>query len=421
MPHLTLILFLFVLGACVGSFLNVVVWRMPRGKSLVSPPSHCPKCMHPLAWHDNIPVLGWILLRGKCRYCADPIASRYPIVEAVTGLLFVFFYVMFFIIGEGPCAPVQATTTNVWGETIATRSMMTLARDWPVYALYMFLIGALLASSLIDAELFIIPIEIPWVCAGVGILGHAIFDAPGLPGALNANATAAALAAGAGLGLIVSLSLWWQGILPTSFPEGEPLLEVDRAAVAAEAEQARAEGRQPPPLPPPYTPRGIRREMRKEILFLLPPALLGFTWLVLTSTVEPVRGMWLSWMGHDWLTGLLGSILGALIGGFVVWMTRIIGTLGFGRVAMGLGDVHLMFGVGAILGAAGTTVAFFIAPFFGILLAIYMLLTGTRREMPFGPYLSLGTAAVMLFYCRIMDYLSPGMEGLVIVLHDLFT
>ena len=70
-----------------------------------------------------------------------------------------------------------------------------------------------------------------------------------------------------------------------------------------------------------------------------------------------------------------------MVGGFVVWLTRILGTLAFGRVAMGLGDVHLMFGVGAIIGAGAATVAFFIAPFFGIALAIYMLLTGKRREL----------------------------------------
>ena len=80
---------------------------------------------------------------------------------------------------------------------------------------------------------------------------------------------------------------------------------------------------------------------------------------------------------------------------------------------MGLGDVHLMFGVGAIIGAGAATVAFFIAPFFGILIAIYMLLTGTRRELPYGPYLGLATAFVMLFYCPIAAYLTPGIQGLI--------
>ena len=62
MPHLFYIIFVFALGSCVGSFLNVVVWRLPRGESLVTPPSHCPKCDRRLKWYDNIPVLGWIIL-----------------------------------------------------------------------------------------------------------------------------------------------------------------------------------------------------------------------------------------------------------------------------------------------------------------------------------------------------------------------
>src|SRR5436190_6443584 len=96
--HAIFIFFVFALGACIGSFLNVVVWRLPRNESLVTPPSRCPKCGHKLAWFDNIPVFGWIFLRGKCRYCGEPISPRYPIVEAITGLLFVGYYVSFFIL-----------------------------------------------------------------------------------------------------------------------------------------------------------------------------------------------------------------------------------------------------------------------------------------------------------------------------------
>jgi leader peptidase (prepilin peptidase)/N-methyltransferase len=100
------------------------------------------------------------------------------------------------------------------------------------------------------------------------------------------------------------------------------------------------------------------------------------------------------------------------VGGFVVWLTRVLGTLAFGREAMGMGDVHLMAAVGACVGAGAATVAFFVAPFFGLVLAIYLLLTGTRRELPYGPYLSMGTAFVMLFYCPIAAWLAPGMAGL---------
>lgn len=76
-----------VAGACVGSFLNVVAWRLPRQESLILPGSHCPRCGTPLRWYDNLPVLGWLLLRGRCRHCHQPIAARYPLVELLVAAL----------------------------------------------------------------------------------------------------------------------------------------------------------------------------------------------------------------------------------------------------------------------------------------------------------------------------------------------
>ena len=83
-----LIAFCSVLGLLVGSFLNVVVWRVPRGESIVRPPSHCPQCERPIRPRDNVPVLSWLLLRGRCRDCAAPISGRYPAVELATAALF---------------------------------------------------------------------------------------------------------------------------------------------------------------------------------------------------------------------------------------------------------------------------------------------------------------------------------------------
>jgi leader peptidase (prepilin peptidase)/N-methyltransferase len=78
-----------VLGACIGSFLNVVAWRLPRQESVVLPPSHCPRCGTQLQWFDNVPVVGWMGLRGRCRYCGAPISVRYPLVELLTAGLWV--------------------------------------------------------------------------------------------------------------------------------------------------------------------------------------------------------------------------------------------------------------------------------------------------------------------------------------------
>jgi prepilin signal peptidase PulO-like enzyme (type II secretory pathway) len=83
-----IVVWLLVLGAVIGSFLNVVVWRLPQGGSLIEPPSHCPKCKHPIRWYDNVPVVGWFLLRGRCRDCRAPISFRYPLVEALCAAAF---------------------------------------------------------------------------------------------------------------------------------------------------------------------------------------------------------------------------------------------------------------------------------------------------------------------------------------------
>ena len=91
-----------VLGLLIGSFLNVVVWRVPRGESVVSPPSACPSCGGAIRPRDNVPVVGWLLLRGKCRDCRAPISPRYPVVEAVTGVLFA---VMALELGLDPVLP----------------------------------------------------------------------------------------------------------------------------------------------------------------------------------------------------------------------------------------------------------------------------------------------------------------------------
>jgi leader peptidase (prepilin peptidase) / N-methyltransferase len=84
-----------VLGLLIGSFVNVVIWRVPRGESVIRPASHCPVCDRPIAPRDNIPVVSWVLLRGRCRWCGTAISARYPAVELATAALFVVLTVRF--------------------------------------------------------------------------------------------------------------------------------------------------------------------------------------------------------------------------------------------------------------------------------------------------------------------------------------
>jgi len=112
-------------GLVIGSFLNVVIWRVPRKESIVAPGSKCPGCDTPIAPRDNVPVLSWLLLRGRCRHCGERISPRYPLVEVATAVLFV---------------------------AIGAR----FAGSWALPA-YLVLGAALLAISVIDLEHYIIP------------------------------------------------------------------------------------------------------------------------------------------------------------------------------------------------------------------------------------------------------------------------
>jgi leader peptidase (prepilin peptidase)/N-methyltransferase len=138
-----LVTMLAVLGLLVGSFTNVVIWRVPRKLSVVSPPSHCPGCDNPIRPVDNIPVLSWLLLRAKCRHCREPIPARYPLVELAGGVLFG-----------------AAAARFGW--------------SWELPA-YLVLFAALLAISVIDLEHFIIPnrILLPVTIAAVPLLAVA--------------------------------------------------------------------------------------------------------------------------------------------------------------------------------------------------------------------------------------------------------
>ncbi len=111
---------LFVMGACVGSLLNVCIYRIPRGLSIVRPGSHCPQCGSPIRWYDNIPILSYFLLRGQCRRCKGVISPRYALVEGLTGLLFALLGYKFRVMGHAPYGLVLAYILLAAGLVVAT-------------------------------------------------------------------------------------------------------------------------------------------------------------------------------------------------------------------------------------------------------------------------------------------------------------
>jgi leader peptidase (prepilin peptidase) / N-methyltransferase len=163
-----------VAGLLIGSFLNVVIARLPAGRSLVRPGSACPTCGAAIAWHDNVPVLSFVVLRGRCRACAARIPWRYPLVETLTGALF-------------------AAACLAFGPTL----------DGVVAAA---LLAALLAITMIDLEHYIIPdaISLPGILAG--------FLANLATGRVSWQESVLGIVVGAGTLLtIVLVGSWWEG------------------------------------------------------------------------------------------------------------------------------------------------------------------------------------------------------------------
>ena len=122
--HFILGFFSFWLGACIASFLNVVIWRVPRGESIVSPPSHCPKCNAAIRWYQNVPILSWLALRGKCANCKEPISPRYILIEALGGLLFLAAFQKYWAVGGLASAALNTVFAWIWISLMIVGSMI---------------------------------------------------------------------------------------------------------------------------------------------------------------------------------------------------------------------------------------------------------------------------------------------------------
>lgn len=166
------VVFIFAMGACVGSLINVLVYRLPLGLSVVTPPSRCPACGTKLSWRDNIPIFGWLFLRGKCRYCRSPISPEYPLVELFVALLFAAVFVLWYVV------PHNAVWLDVhWGsikpEWARSDQFDGWPRNsWPIFVVLITLLGALVAMTIVDAKTFTIPLELPWFATVVALVFH---------------------------------------------------------------------------------------------------------------------------------------------------------------------------------------------------------------------------------------------------------
>ncbi|UCD73919.1 MAG: prepilin peptidase [Phycisphaerales bacterium] len=373
--HVPILVFLFMFGACVGSFLNVVIYRLPEGMSVISPPSRCPTCGAKLRFfRENLPILGWFMLRGRCRFCGVKISPQYMIIETLMALLMVGLYVVLIVPGNN--TPWWGQIGGPWWHANG------FIRAWPVFIAFAFLIASLVAMTMIDARTFTIPIQIPLFVTFTAFIAYPLQVI--LPHRTPTSQTWPipgvswqwfAVAVGGTLGVVISVLLLRLGKLRYSFadyeqyvPEGEVFGDYPHA----------------------------RREMGRELVFLL-PCIVGLAAGGLIGSLLPATAP------PQFIQALGGTFIGYLVGGAMIWVTRILGTLAVGREAMGLGDVHLLAAVGAVLGWFDVIMIFFIAPFSGLAWALLSMGLGTvfrkmKRELPYGPHLAVAT--VVLILCR---------------------
>ena len=489
MASLVAVLFVMAFGACIGSLLNVLVYRLPLGLDVVTPTSRCPSCETHLTWRENIPVFGWLFLRGRCRFCRSPISPEYPLVEGFVAVLWAIVFLVlyaqggrFFGIDFGVLQP----------EWAASGFKLT----WPIFLVVVGLFSCLVAMTLVDAKTCFIPTPLTTTPVVLGVILHPLaaawvqYKQGGLP--VTAEGWNWAIATpgpqgwwwigasiGGVVGLVLANLLLAKRLIRRSFDGYE---EWEKAELAKAREAAAAAGTPPlasePParaanphtgplrillglvlflvglgvaavfwpdaarvlpwaitlLVPTVGMWGIiqltgdepdthptdlwiqyphaRREVLKEVVFLAPCISLalagGMIAKQLAGPMVPLPNGTLGFTANAplWLDVLAGVLMGYLIGGGAVWLMRIGGTLGFGREAIGLGDVHLMAGVGACLGWTDAVLGFFGSAFIGVFFWLLGLLASGkyRKAMPYGPYLAMGTMLVWLA--------KPGLENL---------
>jgi leader peptidase (prepilin peptidase)/N-methyltransferase len=329
--------FLFVMGAVVGSFLNVAIYRIPRHekfwqslRSVVHPPSSCPNCGNRILSRDNIPILGWFLLGGRCRFCRQQFSIRYPMIELLNACLFVLVYWM--EIPPNVYSGIQESCLFVpsgpHGFADSSWLSPTAVLLWR-YIYHMILVEALVVATFIDFDLRIIPDGVTLPAMVVGVVGGLVF------------------------GQVHLVPVWFQ--------------RGDLSNFVSLAYDIWGDG-----TPPSWL-----------------KSLAGFWWM--SGSGIP------SWCAkYPHLHGLAVSLAGLVIGGGGVWVVRIVGQRVLRQEAMGFGDVVLMAMVGSFLGWQATLMAFVIAPAIALVAVAGTWIFSRQREIPFGPYLSAASLVVIL-------------------------
>jgi len=382
LPTIINALFMFAFGTCAGSFIHVVAYRMPAGLSVISPPSRCPVCGYRLPWYQNMPIVGYLFLRGQCSACKVRIPVRYVLSEVLMGLLFVAIYAVLFLpasddfwysVGDG--------WWHAQGVIVA----------FPALVVVLWGTGALVAMTMCDARTFLIPIAIPGWASIVALIGWPLaalveHDARQPFPMLAPSWPLCVAAAGALGGLAIGRVLLFAGMLPRSFEDWGDFAESE-GDVFADYPHA-------------------RREMIKEIAFVGPAVLMGATGWLMAGHIPAPAAM------HPAVGAFFAVAAGFVIGGGVVWALRIVASVLLDTEALGLGDVHLMSCVGAVFGWRVALIGFVVAPFVGLAWWLANLFRRAPMRMPFGPSLAVGSFAAFFLKPIIATAVIAGMASM---------
>jgi leader peptidase (prepilin peptidase)/N-methyltransferase len=335
----------FVFGCIVGSFLNVCIYRLPLGMSIVTPPSHCPHCQYSIPWYLNVPLVTWLALRGRCKNCGAPISPRYFIVELLTGVAFLSCWLAF-----GKVSPVIAI-------------------------LYTILLAGLIAATFIDFEHFIIPDEITYGGMAVGLILSFLFPVLHDVSRLTAGLWQSVLGLCAGAGIIYAILRLGKLL----FGRQRLKLPVDTKIVFTETSVQ---------LPD--------REIPYDELFYRQSDVIALR----ARTVELVdRGY------RDVMVRLALRSGWLEIGGermnpeTVPFLEAISAEIVLPREAMGLGDVKFMGAIGAFVGWQGVVFSLMVSSMIGAAAGITLIIMRRREwssRMPYGPYIALA-ATIWIF------------------------
>jgi len=350
-------LMLFALGCMVGSFLNVCIYRMPLGQSIVSPPSHCPHCKYSIPWYLNVPLLTWLTLRGRCRNCGVPISVRYFLVELLTGIMFLACWLRFGAVSA------------------------------PMAVVLSFFIAGLIAATFIDFEHFIIPDEITVGGMVAGFLCSAV-----LPGLHGVQYMASGIWQSV-LGIIVG----W-GIVYAILRIGKLLF-----------------GRQKLSLPP------ETRVFFGETALHLPDQVVPYEDLFYRDSdaliVKAQRVEMIDRCYGECEVRLSKPVLRIGTDEYspdqVPYMSVLSAEMVLPREAMGFGDVKFMAAIGAFLGWQATVFSLMVSSMIGALVGVTLILIGRREwssRLPYGPYIA-AAAVLWIFGGKkfVETYMSGGM------------